>query len=196
MPVPALSSLEVDALQEGVKLVLKGPDAKIVFDLLAVKDEEMPLMESTAQRRTVKTGRDLSCVNDRGAYSCEMMISGEAGTVKVVREEANVIAAQPSASLAEFADDYLALSPKDAPGKAKIKVGQSFAKALYDGLKVTPEVIPAQGDDGVGALKSGTQIECKETAKTANPDQKKYDCELNVDLKIGTVDKVEANPLD
>jgi hypothetical protein len=196
IPVPAQSALEVDGLQDGTRIILKGPDAGIVFDLLAIKGEEVALTESTARVRSVKVGRDLSCANDSGAYSCEMLLATDSGTVKLVRDENSVVAGAPRVQQAPYSDEFLTISPEEHPGKAKIKVSQAFAKSLFEGLKVAPETIPAAGDDAPGAVKSGAQVECRETAKAATADQKKYDCELLLDLKIGIVDKVEAKPLD
>jgi hypothetical protein len=195
VPVPAQNSFELDSLQDGVKLVLKGADAGILFDLLAIKGEETSFTESTARTRSVKTGRDLSCVNESGAYSCEILMAGDTGVVKMIRDEANVIAGAPRVKEAPFNDDFMTISPSDAPGKAKVKVGQVYSKTLFDSLTVMPTA--TQGPDlRTGAVKSGAQIQCRETPKEGTPDEKKYECELNVDLKIGTVDKVEAKPLD
>lgn len=194
--VAELNSLELIAGTEGTKVVLKGPDAEKVYRLLALAPEEASLNESASPQARKKVGRDFQCFERETRFSCEVLLDSGKGVVKSIREEDKLLRSAPERPQLAESDAYLTISGPDRPGKVRLRILADYGKTLFESLQVeSPIEVPATAEHGAGLRKTGEHIECRETTSLIAPGTKSYDCFIPLDTTLGSVDKIEADPV-
>ena len=205
-PTPPKSEMELSKLQDGIRIGVKGPDAEILYQLMAIEREQPSANESFAPESNpnpvtpnsmgTKVGRDFKCMKDASGAICEVIVTFS-GAVNPIREEEKVLKGAPGCAQAEFGDELIAVAPPAQSGKVKLKVTGAQARSMFEDLSLEETGLPAvEAGRSPGSRKIGERIQCVRNLNESTADVQGYKCEMGLDLNTGTVDKVQADQVD